>query len=55
MVILYLSQIKCQNKNNNNKVLIKKEEFSNNIYFEDYEIKFQVIDNNYKEKFPKRT
>ena len=42
-----------QNKNNNNKVLIKKEEFSNNIYFEDYEIKFQVIDNNYKEKFPK--
>ena len=42
-----------QNKNNNNKVLIKKEEFSNNIYFEDYEIKFQVIDNNYKGKFPK--
>ena len=42
-----------QNKNNNNNVLIKKEEFSNNIYFEDYEIKFQVIDNNGKEKFPK--
>ena len=32
---------------------IKKEEFSNNIYFEDYEIKFQVIDNNYRGKFPK--
>lgn len=42
-----------QNKNNNNNVLIKKEEFSNNIYFEDYEIKFQVIENNGKEKFPK--
>ena len=42
-----------KNKNNNNNVLIKKEEFSNNIYFEDYEIKFQVIDNNGKEKFPK--
>ena len=31
----------------------EKEEFSNNIYFEDYEIKFQVIENNGKEKFPK--
>lgn len=52
-IILKLSQIKNKYNNSNSKIIIKKEEILNNIYFGKYEVKFQIIDNNFTGKFYK--